>query len=949
MWVTGHSFTTTNVADELFICSESNSTPDEQCEPIGPTELVSTDDGYWVKSGVLGQDFNPGWLVLRKRVDEAVRHPHPGYVVEATGEHFDITRHAAKLAGLTTTTIFDDYWVRYPAANKYIASLVGDGRSVFGQSWEPVPFEDADTLVVRRVGLLELAALPDFSSSLGDWAAGNESCPLAGVEGYASQNRMWACHEFETALGAVNATHFAPLHRQMYSHYHRRALDRMTECHLLADARPEAVWEYGEYLQNPGSAQPDHLPEALECEVEAMAYEMVGLHYMQDAWSTGHMWNRWGTTTIPEIPVDPSLCEGQVCSATLAPERATIASLVAMHSGIVHGTKGVTHQLPGAWLFDALGTGVLDDALSGPDFQMALGLDRVLVNWRQPGGPAVPGVGDLFWGSSVIRGGLGAQPRASLLGGTGPGGANYQRQLERLTSCTSQSMRDVYVAGPRLHGEPSSATSTGGDADPTGDDCWGMYATNESMHGSLSAVNLYYLDRSLVPLPSPQDFLKDMARKQSLRVMASLLNEWVAPEALGYKAAGFTQVSEGFKEELIEQSRHSRNLASIHYETNKRADPNGTESARGFQGNDAITFLGLTAPEVEPYSDPSQPPVPYADPELSGPSQILRAGSGEPHEYAVSRMFWRSHVREVCRELRESHGSALITLRSRCIRGGVSGVDVEACTSCTDLAELVTPAGIEWSDDTIAEMNPSMCERLGEDSRFFERRFNRSRGSALPPYAIGPSMDVTHASARGWCTGMWTEEAIHYPEPWVAMTAVVVEGEPDRCDAGSGGLSGVAGVSYQDYSSFDARNSMYWTEPGTPPWVAAFQEHYESQAECHERECLSGDRDWWVERDFDDKRDCYHSSIWHQMLKVPRCGVLQKHRVEQGECKLPPVENMQSRWGAANWQFDTPESHFVDNLCFEQKQVEVSFECPGFQACGSGGYCRADNPETMWF
>ena len=414
MWVTGHSFTTTNVADELFMCSEATSTPDSSCEPIGPTEVFSTDDGFWVEIGVLSQGFNPGWLVLRKRVDEPVRHAHPGYVVEVTGEHFDITRHAARRAGLTTTRLFEDHWVRYPAANKFIKSSLGDGRSVLGQSWEPVPVEDAETLVVRRVGLLELSELPDFSSSLGDWAAGNETCPLSGVEGYASKNRMWACHEFETALGAVNATHFAPLHRQMYLHYHRRALDRMKECHVLADARPEAVWEYGEYLKNPGRAQPDFLPEALECEVEAMAYEMVGLHYMQDAWSTGHMWNRWGTTTIPEVPVDPRLCEGQVCSATLAPERATIASLVAMHSGIVHGTKGVTHKLQapglfdgvGAWLFDALGTGVLDDALSGPDFQMALGLNRVLVEWRQPGGPVVPGVGDLFWGSSVIHGGL---------------------------------------------------------------------------------------------------------------------------------------------------------------------------------------------------------------------------------------------------------------------------------------------------------------------------------------------------------------------------------------------------------------------------------------------------------------------------------------------------------------------------------------------------------------
>ena len=483
------------------------------------------------------------------------------------------------------------------------------------------------------------------------------------------------------------------------------------------------------------------------------------------------------------------------------------------------------------------------------------------------------------------------------------------------------------------------ATSTG--ADPTGDDCWGAYATNESMQGSLSAVNIYYLDEYRDPF--------DVGGDIKLRILADLVNEWLAPRELAGQAAGFTQVSQSFKDNLLARSKDSKRLVSRYYTDNVAANRTGTDSARGFQGNDPITFLGLTAPEVEPYYDPSEPPVPYADPELSGPSQILRAGSGEPHDYAVSRMFWRSHVREVCRELRESHGSALITLRSRCIQGGVSGVDVEACTSCTDLVELVTPAGVASADGTTVEMNPSMCERLGEAVTFFAMEHDSASHFKNPPYATGPSMAVTHGSARAWCTGMWEEGARDYPDLWRDMTGVVVRGELDEC---VGKLEGYLGFSSDyfgtAYSDFDMRNSMYWTEPGTSPWVAAFQEHYESLEECGERPCLSGDRDGYAEELLGEgSRRCYHPSYWHQMLKVQRCGVLQEHRLDQGECARGGVDDFESRWGVEKSQLDVPEAHYVKNLCLKRERVELSFECPGNLTCGSGGYCRADSPETV--
>jgi hypothetical protein len=163
------------------------------------------------------------------------------------------------------------------------------------------------------------------------------------------------------------------------------------------------------------------------CEQEAFVLEAVGHHFLQDAWSTGHMWERWGSPDLIDFTDLPQ------------------SLLIAMTSGLIHGARGVLQgKLPGD----------VNDPLCAPG---------PLVRFV-PGPIAAPvvGLGDLYLGQLLDH-----------------AGAAFPAQYFQLFSCAATSLRQVARAMDETPGplDPSLIEVD----DPTGNACFGQRATNAAM------------------------------------------------------------------------------------------------------------------------------------------------------------------------------------------------------------------------------------------------------------------------------------------------------------------------------------------------------------------------------------------------------------------------------------------------------------------------------------
>ena len=275
-------------------------------------------------------------------------------------------------------------------------------------SVRPVPFEETTTSVVRYTSIAELAQLPDFSYGLWDWATGNETCPLDG-----SLDAV-ACHEFASHMGPVNANHFPPQSGDFYARGHAMAVARANACHAMADAL--------------GSDEPRFHDYVLDCENEALALEAVAQHYLEDTWSSGHMWQRWGSAELTDFP---GAGDG---------DRRANAVLVALAAGMIHGARGVLQRLPAWTTFD------VNDALCAPHPDVRFLLDSSIVS----------GVGDDYLSDL----------------------STFDDQHARLIACASAGIAEVYRASGEQHGAMQPASFT---VDPTGIECVGQRVTNRAM------------------------------------------------------------------------------------------------------------------------------------------------------------------------------------------------------------------------------------------------------------------------------------------------------------------------------------------------------------------------------------------------------------------------------------------------------------------------------------
>ncbi|MEW5738347.1 MAG: hypothetical protein AB1938_05445 [Myxococcota bacterium] len=289
----------------------------------------------------------------------------------------------------------------------------------------PAAFEEATRMRFRQVTAGELAQLPDYSYALWDWASGHETCPLAGASDATD------CHDFAAHMGPVNSNHFVPQSRGFYVHYHALAMGRAAECASMKAKVAGAGGRFDAFLR--------------ACEWEALAFEAVAQHFLQDAWSMGHMWQRWGSASLTDFP-------GADDEA-----RRDRAVLVALVSGLLHGARSVLQAVP-AW--------------TGFDFNDAMCAPWADVRFKTPGGEVGNGLGDNY---------LQLIAPFSV-------NAPYDLQSQTFFSCAASGMLEVYRAAGENHG-PAVPQAGLVSVDPSGPACFGQRATNEAMARG-AAINL---------------------------------------------------------------------------------------------------------------------------------------------------------------------------------------------------------------------------------------------------------------------------------------------------------------------------------------------------------------------------------------------------------------------------------------------------------------------------
>jgi len=282
----------------------------------------------------------------------------------------------------------------------------------------PVPFAEAERVQLRAITPGELAQLPDFSYALWDWATGHETCPLPG----AGENAT-LCHDFASHMGPVNSNHFLPQAGRFYAYYHALALGRAGECKAMKGMLGTEGARFTAYLR--------------ACEAQALALEAVGHHYLQDAWSAGHMWQRWGSPELVDFPSSTG-------------DQRDRAVLVALASGLLHGARGVLQRAPAWTSYD------VNDALCAP---------HPAVEFITAGGERYPAIGDDY---------------LELLPPLGTG-STYTPQSERLLSCAVSGMRQVYSVAGENHGPLGPPAQGLRTLEPTGTECFGQRVTNQAM------------------------------------------------------------------------------------------------------------------------------------------------------------------------------------------------------------------------------------------------------------------------------------------------------------------------------------------------------------------------------------------------------------------------------------------------------------------------------------
>ena len=320
-----------------------------------------------------------------------------------TDEHRDIYAIALAAYGVDTEVTEVDVYTDGSELSAWWAGHIGDFDTVAPAA----DWADVQAVQTRPFELAMYADLPDFAWSLSGWAGGNETCPIDG----ASEPTCWGPLS-ETLVSwlvaGLNSTHFLPQSGAAYGWYHQLALDTADRCaamhsslHALSTADDEAI-------------------EAVvrQCEQEAYMFEGVAQHYLQDSWSSGHMWQRWGSPSRADWPGDSDLAAFGHAAA------------VGAISGLIHGTE--------------------EDPLCAPNHDVHF----VPGNGSAP----IPGIGDLSF--ELLISGASPAPEQDVL----------------MWSCVLGSVDEVVTRLPGVLGGESTGLTFPGDTD-----CFGQRVTNEAI------------------------------------------------------------------------------------------------------------------------------------------------------------------------------------------------------------------------------------------------------------------------------------------------------------------------------------------------------------------------------------------------------------------------------------------------------------------------------------
>ncbi|MDP1823620.1 MAG: hypothetical protein Q8L48_10270 [Archangium sp.] len=454
---------------------------------------------------------------------DATRHRWIG----ESDEHRQLLAVAASYSGIAPE-LFEDFTL--PTYVKDEVLMLGNTPTL---TLKPAALSSAAAVVGRTWSVAEFAQLPDFSYSLADWALGNETCPLDDF--LPAPVPAFECHEFAGHMGSYNSNHFLPQSEEHYRAYHQLALGRAAECARLRQGIPLTDRARFEAFFT-------------ACEQQALVIEAVGQHFLQDAWSSGHMWERWGSTDPRDFP------------------DLQTAVMVALATGLTHGARGIAQGV----IIEAqetlhLGSQALieaNDALCAPN-------DDV----RYVGGGAsvpTPAAGDLFANRVLSETGFPAQ-RAQFL------------------SCSISGLREVYAATGQVPGPSSGAGLF--SIDPLSRECFGQRVTNRALRRGAG-----------VDLTSPDGATSVFLPLDPLLVGGLVV---LGGEVVG---AGFGPLPTS--QELVTRSlqfRFSMMRIAMQLEYEARRDPDGTSLANGalfplmgVEGNRAYAFGNPRAPTIDP-------------------------------------------------------------------------------------------------------------------------------------------------------------------------------------------------------------------------------------------------------------------------------------------------------------------------------------------------------------
>jgi len=342
--------------------------------------------------------------------------------------------------------------------------------------WNPQVRDAADALeaddnpdsplIERRIPHpARFAGVADFSYTMYDWLNRNVLCPAVPESDPTSVD----CHVYSEWLGAaLNSSHFGEQPTKMYQRLHAIALALGAQAGALRAT----------LVRNGLDAEVAPIEAMIrEAELEALAYEGYAQHFLQDRWSSGHMWSRYGS---PEY--DPT-----------RPLRAVQA--VGLYSGLIHGAEALFSMVDpeDTWA---------PDALCSPQMEDNVGDDVAIPVSYFEGTDKVAAVGD-YRLQDAYDGAFGAEYSYD------DAPIDVHHQLENMMVCSRAGWADVArtfgpnpdgthgVLGLPVDGQAmfDAAVTQATENDET-IDCWGQWATNASMAIAMNdplKPNLYKL------------------------------------------------------------------------------------------------------------------------------------------------------------------------------------------------------------------------------------------------------------------------------------------------------------------------------------------------------------------------------------------------------------------------------------------------------------------------